>query len=371
MSLYDVAKTLVNEYSRTQSGKLWQSYLLAAKLRDLRARQGLTQAEVAARSGISESTVRNYEQQKSTPKQPHLEALARAFGIRPEALRLYDIDAFPANALFQLGETYGLEPCDDPRFAVLRPTSGYLETLLRSWSERYAALRDGEMCRDDYEQWKDEFAADFDPSDFPLRYEEGEAGPVPVEPWQATQLSLALRRLRKEEELTQEELGSIAGVSKATIRSYEQGRRLPSSPQLGALALALRVTKGALVFFDFGSPIQAAHAIFQIANQYGLVPEVVDGVPVLRTIQPGLERYIDQWAWALEGKYENADVDGEPPRSFQQWKDRYRPDGLSGTEWHSRYRLYFSSTGRLTNAVESDNDPFDPAYEEQGGFLRA
>lgn len=369
MSLYDVARTLVNDYTRSQSGKLWQSYLLSAKLRDLRARQNLTQAEVATRSGLSESTVRNYELQKATPKQPHLEALAKAFHVRPEALRLYDISAVPANGLFQLGETYGLRPRSDERFAVLEPTNGYMSAFLDAWAEMYAALKDGSLARDAYEQQKDEFAADFDPSEFPIRYQETESGFEPVEPWQKTQLAQTLRRLRKKHGLTQEELGSMTGTTKATIRSYEQRKRLPQTPQLEALSNALQVTYGALVFFDFGSPVQASHALFQIANQHGLIPEVVDGKAVLRTIQPGLERYIDQWAYALEGRYESTDP--YEASTYQDWKDRYKPDGLLGTKWESRYRLHFDATGRLGNAAESDNDPFDPRYEEQGGFLRA
>lgn len=369
MSLYDVARTLVNDYTRSQAGKLWQSYLLSAKLRDLRARLGLTQAEVAKRSGISESTIRNYEQQKSTPKQPHLEALAHAFDIRAEALKLYDIDLMPANALFQLGDTYGLAPRYDKKFAILEPTTSYMREFLSAWAEQYASLKSESLTRSEYEQWKDEFFSSFDPSEFPLRYRETEHGFELIEPWQKVQFSQALQRLRKKNGQTQEELGIRSGITKATIRSYEQRKRLPQSAQLEALALTLKVTEGALIFFDFGSPVQASHALFQIANQYGLIPDFVDGQAVLRTIQPGLERYIDQWAYALDGNYESAEPYGAD--TYQEWKDRYKPDGLSGTDWKSRYRLYFDSTGRLTNAAESDNDPFNPKYDEQGGFLRA
>lgn len=378
VSLYDAARTLVNEYRRSQSGKLWQSYLLAAKLRDLRNREHLTQAELAERAGISESALRNYELQKSTPKQAHLEALARALGIRPEALRLYDIDQFPANALFQLGETFGLMPersgsmgDRDKRFAVLKPKSEYFKTTLCDWAEQYQNLKDGEIARDDYERWKDGYDRAYDPAEFPLRYGQTPEGYKAIEPWQNTQLASTLQRLRKDKGLTQGQLGEMTGCSMTTIRAYEQKKRLPKSTQLKELALALSVTEGALVFFDYGSPIQAAHALFQIANQYGLVPELVDGAPVLRTIQPGLERYIDQWAWALSGKYESAEVNGESPSSYQQWKDRYDPKDSFGTQWESRYRYYFGAANRFNGAMDSENDPFVEQYAEQGGFLRA
>lgn len=369
MSLYDVARTLVNDYSRSQSGKLWQSYLLSAKLRDLRARHHMTQAEVAAKSGISESAVRNYEQQKSTPKQPHLEALASAFGIRPEALHLYDIGLLPANALFQLGETYGLRPRSDKKFAFLEPANGYMGDFMRIWSERYDELKGGSMGRDDYEQWKDEFALEFNPADFPLRYERAEGGFKAVEPWQNVCFAQTLRRLRDMQGITQEELASATGISKATIRSYEQRKRLPKKAQLDALAPILKVTRGALVFFDFGSPIQASHALFQIANQYGLIPERMEGAAVLRTIQPGLERCIEQWEHAIDGTYEGTDP--YEAATYQEWKDRYDPDNRPDMDWKSRYFYHYGTSNRIDGAMESANDPFDERYAEQGGFLRA
>ena len=369
MSLYDVARTLVNDYSRTQTGKRWQSYLLSAKLRDLRTRQRLTQSEVAERAGISESAVRNYEQQKSTPKQAHLEALAAAFRVRPEALRLYDIDLIPANALFQLGEIYGLEPRSDKRFAYFKPTNDYMADVLSVWASKYTDLKLETIERDSYEQWKDEFYQTFDPADFPLRYEVVNGSREAIEPWASTQLAQGMQRLRKSNGLTQEGLAALVGTTKATVRSYEQKKRMPKSAQLDELAVALKVTSGSLIFFDFGSPVQAAHALFQIANQHGLIPDVFEGRPVLRTAQPALERYIDQWARALNGVYEDAIFGGAS--SYQEWKDRYRPDGTLGTDWTSRYRLHFGSTGRLSSAVESDYDPFNEQYDAQGGFLRA
>lgn len=371
MTLYDAARKLDDRYNRTQSGKYWQSYLLAAKLRDLRSREHLTQAETEKRAGISESTLRDYELQKSSPKRSHLEALSKAFDVRPEALRLYDIDMFPANALFELSETYGLTPCAgarDERFAILEPRNGYMASALAEWAERYDALKRDEISRDDYERWKDRFHKDFNPADFPLRYNRTDDGFAAIEPWQNIQFANTLQRLRKGKGLTQEELGLVSGCAKTAIRAYEQRKRLPKSVQIKALALALDVTEGALIFFDFGNPVQAVHALFQVANQHGLIPQIADGVPVLRTIQPDLERCIDQWAWALEGRYDDADLNGKPPKSYQQWKDRYDPISHWGSAQVSRYRI---SIGGAVTVVDSPYDPFDERYADQGGFLRA
>ena len=110
------------------------------------------------------------------------------------------------------------------------------------------------------------------------------------------------------------------------------------------------------------APVQAVHALFQVAKPARAYPPDCDGIPVLRTIQPDLERYIDQWAWALEGRYENAEVNGKAPESYQQWKDRYNPTIFSETEWESRYHPYFDAPNRFNGAMDSLNDPFNERY---------
>lgn len=227
MTLYEKAREVADDYSKKLLRKRWQSHLLAAKLLDLRDRNHWTQAEVATRAGISESAVRNYEQQKSTPKQGHLEALARAFGIRPEALRLYDIDSMPLNAMVQLGETYGLEPAYDERFAYLRPTNDIMSNALYKWAVQYRALKEEVINRDWYEEWKDKFYVEYSERDFPLRYRSTPEGTEPLGLWTNIQFADALQRLRKKHGLTQDDLALAAGTTKSTIRSYEQKKRLP------------------------------------------------------------------------------------------------------------------------------------------------
>ncbi len=365
MGLFDAAEELAKDYSRELSGKRWQSYLFAAKLRDLRLREGWTQKEVATRAGISESAVRNYEQQKSNPKQGHLESLAKAFGVRPEALRLYDFEAgsIQANAIFQLGEIYGLKPGSDKRFALLSPTNEFTENAFAEWVRQYDALKDGLIDRVQYERWKDEFCADFSREDFPYRYERIANGDhAPIEPWTNIRFSETLQRLRRVHDpaFTQADLASLTGTTESAIRSYEQKKRLPKYTLLQRIAAALDVTEGALTFFDFGSPVQAVHALFQLANVYGLVPDVIDGLPALRTVQPGIEQIIDQWHQAL------AEYDRDA-LAYQTWKDTYDPE-ISRSDHESRYHPAWDSNRRMCG-MESDYDGFDFKYRE--GFLRA
>lgn len=380
MSLWDFAQDTIGDFSHSLAKKRWQSRLISAKLRDLRFRMHLTQAEVAKRAGISESAVQNYELMRSTPKEAHLEALAKAFNIRPEALRIYDIDFMPANALIQLGDVYGLKPhSSDKRFAYLSASNEFMNSFLRKWSTQYLNYKNGDIETFHYEQWKDQFVQDYDPASFPLRYERVEYDWVTIEPWINIQFASTLRRLREKKGYTQDDLANVTGITKSAIRSYEQKKRLPKTSQIKVLSLALDVTEGALTFFDFGSPVQAAHALFQIANTFGLIPDKLEnGDPVLRTVTAGLEQIIDQWADEL------SEVEkGTAAFDYQEWKDVYDPEGDMG---HGDFKhAYVGRTryetvtidkgvandgGRLIEtARRSEYDPYD--YRYKGGFLRA
>lgn len=380
MSLWDFAQDTIGDFSHSLAKKRWQSRLISAKLRDLRFRMHLTQAEVAKRAGISESAVQNYELMRSTPKEAHLEALAKAFNIRPEALRIYDIDFMPANALIQLGDVYGLKPhSSDKRFAYLSASNDFMNSFLRKWSTQYLNYKNGDIEAFHYEQWKDQFAQDYDPANFPLRYERVGYDWVAIEPWINIQFASTLRRLREKKGYTQDGLASVTGITKSAIRSYEQKKRLPKTSQIKVLSLALDVTEGALTFFDFGSPVQAAHALFQIANTFGLIPDKLEnGDPVLRTVTAGLEQIIDQWADEL------SEVEkGAAAFDYQEWKDAYDPEGdmdhgdfKRAYVGRTRYETVIIDKGAaddggrlIETARRSEYDPYD--YRYKGGFLRA
>lgn len=380
MSLWDFAQDTIGDFSHSLAKKRWQSRLISAKLRDLRFRMHLTQAEVAKRAGISESAVQNYELMRSTPKEAHLEALAKAFNIRPEALRIYDIDFMPANALIQLGDVYGLKPhSSDKRFAYLSASNDFMNSFLRKWSTQYLNYKNGDIEAFHYEQWKDQFAQDYDPANFPLRYERVGYDWVAIEPWINIQFASTLRRLREKKGYTQDGLANVTGITKSAIRSYEQKKRLPKTSQIKVLSLALDVTEGALTFFDFGSPVQAAHALFQIANTFGLIPDKLEnGDPVLRTVTAGLEQIIDQWADEL------SEVEkGAAAFDYQEWKDAYDPEGdmdhgdfKRAYVGRTRYETVIIDKGAaddggrlIETARRSEYDPYD--YRYKGGLLRA
>ena len=77
-----------------------------------------------------------------------------------------------------------------------------------------------------------------------------------------------LPRERKEYRLAEK-----AGLSLFTLRSYEQGKRMPRAKQMEALCEALGIIGAALTRHYFGSPNQAMHYLFAIAGAANLTPE--------------------------------------------------------------------------------------------------
>ena len=84
------------------------------KLYELRRSLGLTQAELGRRVGVSEAAIRAYETGKRRPKQAHLERIADALGVMPEAIADYGIDDVDEaiHLLFRLGEDWKLRPVE-------------------------------------------------------------------------------------------------------------------------------------------------------------------------------------------------------------------------------------------------------------------
>lgn len=97
-----------------------------------------------------------------------------------------------------------------------------------------------------------------------------------------------LLRERKEYHLVEK-----AGLNLFTLRSYEQGKRMPRAKQMEALCEALGVIGAALTRHYFGSPNQAMHYLFAIAGAANLTPEDDENAwPKLRT-----QGNIVEWAF--------------------------------------------------------------------------
>jgi transcriptional regulator with XRE-family HTH domain len=60
------------------------------RLKELRERAGLTQAQLAERSGVPLGTIRDYEQVKRSPLLPTAVSLAKALGVSIEVFAACD-----------------------------------------------------------------------------------------------------------------------------------------------------------------------------------------------------------------------------------------------------------------------------------------
>lgn len=306
-------------------------YSLAFKLQSLRAAAGKTQREVAQEAGIDESTVRNYELARRVPSPEHLPGLARALEVMPEALIAYDFEekstAAALYALIQLSDTYGLEPKAEGNAAWIAPTGDFMTTSIERWAVAYDDLcKSEDAIRDRYERWKNNFHEAFDKGDFPGVYPDYDpAKSDSGTRWMTDRFIAKLKKLRDVHGMTQDDLAKASRLSKFTIRSYEQGKRLPRENQVEALASAFGINASALQFWFFGSPNQAMHALFRFCTIYDIRPAEVNGKTVLEVPDTsygyGILRWAEQKAVLVDvGKTESATND------YLVWLDSFDPD---------------------------------------------
>ena len=58
----------------------------------------------------------------------------------------------------------------------------------------------------------------------------------------------AIKKLREDKEMTQQELANLSGIGRSTINAYELGTRHPTAKKLGGLARALGIPPGLLFY---------------------------------------------------------------------------------------------------------------------------
>lgn len=82
-----------------------------------------------------------------------------------------------------------------------------------------------------------------------------------------------IRFYRKRKHMTQAGLGEAAGFSEPAIRNYELGNRTPDRGQLEKISKALGVTPDSLVRHEITSAKDALGVLFQLEDEFGLVPQ--------------------------------------------------------------------------------------------------
>jgi transcriptional regulator with XRE-family HTH domain len=91
----------------------------------------------------------------------------------------------------------------------------------------------------------------------------------PDEPTPAAKIGAQIRRLRRDADLTLEQLSERSGLTPHFIGSIELGQRDPSLSTLEAIAGALGVTMGALL----GEPSPVSPQAVEMGRMFDQVPE--------------------------------------------------------------------------------------------------
>ena len=139
---------------------------IGQRIRYFRTRIGMTQKQLGEVLGFlgktSDVRVAQYESEARIPKENLVKEMAHLFHINPKALTVPEIDTYIGlmHTLFALEDMYGLtigevegRPTLTLDYSVVTPCST-LESSLRSWMEQSKKLKNGEISKDEYNEWR-------------------------------------------------------------------------------------------------------------------------------------------------------------------------------------------------------------------------
>ncbi|MCI1649160.1 MAG: helix-turn-helix domain-containing protein [Bifidobacterium tibiigranuli] len=136
---------------------------LIKKYRKLRK---MTQKQLAAACGQTDSAIRNYELGNRTPGELQLQTIAKALYISSEALREVPLESSrqALELLFRLDEEFGLEPMEVDGMLVLgfdarAEKSPKLAVALKAWKKMLDSENAGEITPEELDEWKAEFGS--------------------------------------------------------------------------------------------------------------------------------------------------------------------------------------------------------------------
>ena len=146
-------------------------------------------------------------------------------------------------------------------------------------------------------------------------------------------LGVRIRYFRKKKGFTQKELGEAIGVNDSTIRNYELGNRTPDANTMAKIAEALEIDFYTLKSTEVNSVDSAVHALFDIEDRYGLVPDKIGDYIYLVLDQADSSAYpdrtdteISEFNTALLSWYKAriSLLDGKVDEdTYMTWKEKY------------------------------------------------
>lgn len=148
-------------------------------------------------------------------------------------------------------------------------------------------------------------------------------------------LGLRIKHYRKKIGYTQKELAEIIGLNESTIRNYELCNRTPDRITVRAIADALEIDPYTLDCADILHTSSIAHILFDLENQYSLIPTEIDGEIVLKLAPEKSPAYELNNISALNSKemgsilrdwhqaYNSCVEKKITPEDYDTWKDKY------------------------------------------------
>ena len=139
---------------------------IGQRIKFFRNRKGMTQKQLGERLGFlgktSDVRMAQYESEARVPKHGLVKEMAGILDVSAHALTVPDIDTYTGlmHTLFALEDMYGLkisgtggEPCLSLDRSVSAPGS-QLDTMLHAWLKQYDRLENGEISREQYDEWR-------------------------------------------------------------------------------------------------------------------------------------------------------------------------------------------------------------------------
>lgn len=131
------------------------------KIKRFRTAFGLSQKELAQKSGLSEPAIRNYELGNRTPSEKQIEKIAGALGVSIYAISNPNLENYDAvlHALFYLEDEYSFTPkeIDGQVYLAVENKNAATRTvskMLSSWNSEFEKLKSGEINKEEYDMWR-------------------------------------------------------------------------------------------------------------------------------------------------------------------------------------------------------------------------
>lgn len=139
---------------------------IGQRIKFFRKRKGMTQKQLGELLGFkgrtSDVRMAQYESEARVPKQDLVNMMADILGVAPKALTVPDIDTHFGllHTLFALEDIYGFKISEKEGEVCLSldhditPLLSDVDTMLRAWQKQSAMLENGEISREEYDEWR-------------------------------------------------------------------------------------------------------------------------------------------------------------------------------------------------------------------------